>query len=117
MPPKQKNSTPIKPLEGSTMTHESEDIQNEISKLEKRLDELEGLMIKKEDLVNSQRNMMVKMENSQRTMEDRMENSQRNMEDRMERKIDKLKISIQTWLSQNLNERTHVDENVIHESE
>ena len=71
MPPKQKNSTPIKPPEGSTMTHESEDIQNEISKLEKRLDELEGLMIKKEDLVNSQRNiegnvgkMMEKMENS-----------------------------------------------------
>ena len=94
MPPKQKNSTPIKPPEGSTMTHESEDIQNEISKLEKRIDELEGLMIKKEDLVNSQRNiegnvgkMMAKMENSQRTMEDRMENSQRNMEDRMERKI------------------------------
>jgi len=71
MPPKQKNSTPIKPPEGSTMTHESEDIQNEISKLEKRLDELEGLMIKKEDLVHSQRNiegnvekMMAKMENS-----------------------------------------------------
>ena len=57
MPPKQKNSTPIKPPEGSTMTHESEDIQYEISKLEKRLDELEGLMIKKEDLVNSQRNI------------------------------------------------------------
>ena len=50
MPPKQKNSTPIKPPEGSTMTHESEDIQNEISKLEKRLDELEGLMIKKRRL-------------------------------------------------------------------
>jgi len=71
MPPKQKNSTPIKPPEGSTMTHESEDIQNEISKLEKRLDELEGLMIKKEDLVHSKRNiegnvekMMEKMENS-----------------------------------------------------
>ena len=71
MPPKQKNSTPIKPPEGSTMTHESEDRQNEISKLEKRLDELEGLMIKKEDFVNSQRNiegnvgkMMAKMENS-----------------------------------------------------
>ena len=32
MPPKN-NSTPIKPLEGSTMTHEDEEVQHDISKL------------------------------------------------------------------------------------
>ena len=36
MTPK-KNSTPIKPSEGSTMTHEDEEMQHEMSKLQEKV--------------------------------------------------------------------------------
>ena len=39
MPPK-KNSTPIKPLEGSTMTHEDEEWQHDISKLQEKMQQI-----------------------------------------------------------------------------
>ena len=39
MPPK-KNSTPIKPSEGYTMTHEEEEVQHDISKLQEQVQQI-----------------------------------------------------------------------------
>ena len=39
MPPK-KNSTPIKPSENSTMTHEEEELQHDISKLRDQVQQI-----------------------------------------------------------------------------
>jgi hypothetical protein len=46
----EKNSTPIKPLESSTMTHEeSEDIHNQLSNLENQFKELSNRSVKNVD--------------------------------------------------------------------
>ena len=34
--PRKNNSTPIKPSEGSTMTHEDEELQHDLSKLQEK---------------------------------------------------------------------------------
>ena len=34
------NSTPIKPLEGSTMTHEDEELQHDLSKLQEQVQKI-----------------------------------------------------------------------------
>ena len=39
MAPK-KNSTPIKPSEGSTMTHEDEELQHDLSKLQEQVQQI-----------------------------------------------------------------------------
>jgi hypothetical protein len=49
-----KISTPIKPPESSTMTQEeSEEIHNQLSKLETQINELSYRSIKKDDLINT----------------------------------------------------------------
>ena len=40
MPPKQKYSTPIKPSKISTMTHEEEELQHDISKLQDQVQQI-----------------------------------------------------------------------------
>ena len=50
-----KGGTPIKSIEGSTLTHdEGEELHNEVTKLKGLLQELQENAIKKIDLVNSQ---------------------------------------------------------------
>jgi hypothetical protein len=45
-----KNTTPIKPLESSTMTHEeSEEIHNHLSKLENQFNEIGDSLLKNVD--------------------------------------------------------------------
>ena len=38
--PRKNNSTPIKPLEGSTMTHEAEEWQHDMSKLQEQVQQI-----------------------------------------------------------------------------
>ena len=38
--PRKNNSTPIKPSEGSTMTHEDEELQHDVSKLKDKVHQI-----------------------------------------------------------------------------
>ena len=38
--PRKNNSTPIKPSEGSTMTHEDEELQHDLSKLQQQVQQI-----------------------------------------------------------------------------
>ena len=38
--PRKNNSTPVKPSEGSTMTHEDEELQHDLSKLQEQVQQI-----------------------------------------------------------------------------
>ena len=73
MPPK-KNSTPIKPSEGSTMTHEEEEVQHDISKLQ---DQVHQILL-------SQRATKNYMEFFKKDMETKMDGLKKGVESNMD---------------------------------
>jgi predicted nucleic acid-binding Zn-ribbon protein len=69
-----KITSPIKPPEISSMTHEeNEEIHNQLSKLEDQLNELSARSITSNDLVNTQRQIQ-HMENKMNENKEHMEN-------------------------------------------
>ena len=97
MPPK-KNSTPIKPSEGSTMAHEYEEIQHEISKLQEKMQQIflsqratkndTGMETKMDGLKKGVESKMDGLKNGMEAKMDGMEASMESKMDDMEAKID-----------------------------
>ena len=72
MAPK-KNSTPIKPLESSTMTHEDKEWQHDISKLQEQVQQISlSQRETKNDMEVLKRGMETKMDGSKKGMESKM---------------------------------------------
>ena len=82
MAPK-KNSTPIKPLEGSTMTHENEEWKHDISKLQEQVQQISlSQRTTKNEMEVLNKGMETKMDGLKKGMEAKMNN--------MEYKIDEM---------------------------
>ena len=91
------NSTPIKPLEGSTMTHEDEQLQHGISKLQ---DQVHQIFLsqreKKNEMEALKKGVEAKMDGLKNGMEAKMDGTEANM-DEMEVKVDeKMKTGLLT---------------------
>jgi hypothetical protein len=112
-----KNSTPIKPPESSTMTHEeSEDIHNQLSNLENQFKELSDRSVTNVDLVNTQRQIEINMENMDqrwniwnRKMDQKMEYMEQKMVARLIQTLDE-----RLPKSDNVTEGTHENKGSIH---
>jgi hypothetical protein len=87
-------STPIKPLEVSSITQEeNEDIHNNLSKLEEQLNDLSAKSITRDELVNSQRKIQ---EMDEKTNENK--NEMKITLDDMKNKMYENKVEIQkSW--------------------
>jgi uncharacterized protein Yka (UPF0111/DUF47 family) len=69
-----KITSPIKPLESSIETHEeNEDIHNQLSNLENKIDELNDRSRKKSDLINVQVEVEKNMDENRVQMENKMD--------------------------------------------
>ena len=80
--PRKNNSTPIKPSEGSTMTHEDEELQHDLSKLQEQVHQISL----------SQRATKNEMEVLKKGVEAKMDG----MEDGMEAKMENMKNDLKT---------------------
>ena len=93
-----KNSTPIKPSEGSTMTHEDEEWQHDISKLQEQVQQiLLSQKITKNEMEVLKKGVEVKMDGLKKGMEAKMnglEAKMDGMEVGMETKIDDMEAKI-----------------------
>ena len=90
MAPK-KNSTPIKPLEGSTMTHEDEETKHEISKLQEQVHQISL----------SQRATKNEMEVLKKGMETKVDGLKKGVEANMnglEAKMDDMKNDLKAYM-------------------
>ena len=84
-----KNSTPIKTLEGSTMTHEDEEWQHDISKLQEQVQQISLF----------QREKKIDMEVLKKGVETRMDGLKKGVEskiDGMESKIDGMEVGMES---------------------
>ena len=91
MPPKN-NSTPIKPSDYSTMTHEDEELQHDLSKLQEEVHQNSlSQRAAKNEMDVLKKNMEAKMDGLKKGMEAMMDGFKKGMEDKMdgmEEKID-----------------------------
>jgi hypothetical protein len=84
MPPK-KNSTPVKPPEGSTMIHEeSQDMSFRVFQLEKKF---KG-MVRTPDLYNMEKKLEEGMEMNMGNLEKKLETNMGNMEKKLEESME-----------------------------
>jgi DNA repair exonuclease SbcCD ATPase subunit len=105
-------STPIKPSEASSITHEENDeIHNKLSKLDEQLNDLSARSVKSDDLVNSQRKIQ-EMENKMDEMENNMEENKNDMKNKMDenkyeiqKSMKELQNSMSYMIFQDLNDR------------
>ena len=82
------NSTPINPLEGSTMTHEDEEWQHDISKLQEQVQQISLLQrATKNEMEVLKKGMEANMDGLKNGMEAKMDGMEAKMDD-MEAKID-----------------------------
>ena len=82
--PRKKNSTPIKPLEVSTMTHEDEELQHDLSKLQEQVQQISL----------SQRAAKNEMEVLKKDVESKIDDMEVGMESKMENMKNDLKENI-----------------------
>ena len=86
MPPKN-NSTPINPLEGSTMTHEDEESQHDTSKLQEKVQQISvSQKATKNDMEVLKKGMETKMDGLKKGVEAKMNG--------LEAKIDGMEVGI-----------------------
>jgi hypothetical protein len=84
-------STPIKPPEISSITHEeNEEIHNKLSKLEDQLNDLSARSITSDELVNTQRKIQ-EMEKKMEQMENKMKIRKIRWMKKMKKKMDENK--------------------------
>ena len=112
MAPK-KNSTPIKPLEGSTVTHEDEEWQHDISKLQEQVQQISlSQRTKKNEMEVLKKGMETKMDGLNKGMEAKMNGLEDNMDgmevgmeakmDVMEAKMDEMEAKIDEKIKDNM---------------
>ena len=93
MAPK-KNSTPIKPLECSTMTHEDEEWQHDISKLQEQISLSQRTT--KNEMEVLKKGVETKMDGLKKGVESKMDGLKNGMEakmDGMESKMDDMEVN------------------------
>ena len=79
MPPK-KSSTPIKPLESSTMTHEDEELQHDLSKLQEQVQQISlSQKATKNEMEVLKKGVEVKMDGLKKGMEAKMDGLKNDM--------------------------------------
>ena len=96
------NSTPIKPLEGSTMTHEDKEWQHDISKLQEQVQQISL----------SQRTTKNEMEVLKKGMETKMNGLNKGMEAKMnglEAKMDGMEVGMEAKMD---DMEANIDENM-----
>ena len=80
-----KNSTPIKPLEGSAMTHEDEEWQHDISKLQEQVQQISlSQRATKNDMEVLKKGMETKMDGLKKGMESKMDGLKNGREAKMD---------------------------------
>ena len=72
--PCKNNSTPIKPSEGSTMTHEDEELQHDLSKLQEQVQQISlSQRAKKNEMEVLKKGVEAKMDGMEAGMEAKMD--------------------------------------------
>ena len=108
--PHKSNSTPIKPSEGSTMTHEDEELQHDLSKLQEQVHQIslsqraaknemeflkKGVEVKMHGLKNNmdgfEKGVEAKMDGMEASMEAGMEAKMDGMEEKMKDNMENMK--------------------------
>jgi phosphoribosylaminoimidazole-succinocarboxamide synthase len=75
----------IKPPEISTMTHEeNQETQNQLSNLDKKINEVNDRLVKKYNLINVQTKMELNLENNINNNREHVENNMEHMEKKMD---------------------------------
>ena len=123
MPPK-KSSTPIKPLEGSTLTHEDGEMQHEMSKLEEQVhlsqratkNEMEVLKKGSENKMDGlKKGMEAKMEGMEVGMEANMDDMEAKINEKIENMKNDLKVDTE-GLEKLIQEMFPNGENIVEET-
>ena len=111
MPPKN-NSTPIKPSEGSTMTHEDEELQHDLSKLQEKVKQISlSQRATKNEMEVLKKGVEAKMDGMEAGMEAKMDD----MKDNMENMKNDLKADME-GLTKLIQEMFHNGENIVEET-
>ena len=94
--PYKNNSTPIKPLEGSTMTHEDEELQHVLSKLQQQVHQISPLQrAAKNEMDVLKKGVEAKMDGLKKGVEAKMEDMEEKMKDNMENMKNDLKANME----------------------
>ena len=109
--PRKNNSTPIKPLEGSTMTHEAEEWQHDMSKLQ---EQVQQISLSQRATKNEMEVLKKSVEANMNGIEAKIEENMENMKNDIKVEIEGLEKLIQEILpnGEKIVEETH-DENKI----
>ena len=83
--PHKNNSTPIKPSEGSNMTHEDEDLQHDLSKLQEQVQQISlSQRATKNEIEFLKKGVEAKMDGLKKSVEAKMDGMEAGMEAKME---------------------------------